>query len=63
MNRVTRRLPALAALLALIAPGLSAAAPEAAAAPTAITHPGVLDSRAQLDFVRAKVQAGAQPWN
>ena len=25
-------------------------------------HPGVLVSRAQLDFVRGKVQAGAQPW-
>lgn len=33
-----------------------------AAAPTAFTHPGVLVSRPQLDFVRAKVQAGAQPW-
>ncbi|MFJ8393833.1 alginate lyase family protein [Streptomyces sp. NPDC094144] len=34
----------------------------AAAAPAAFTHPGVLVSRPQLDFVRAKVQAGAQPW-
>lgn len=25
-------------------------------------HPGVLVSRAQLDFVKGKVQAGAQPW-
>jgi hypothetical protein len=25
-------------------------------------HPGVLDSRAQLDFVKAKVAAGAEPW-
>ncbi|WP_406454985.1 alginate lyase family protein [Streptomyces sp. NBC_00876] len=33
-----------------------------AAAPAAFTHPGVLVSRPQLDFVRAKVQAGAQPW-
>ncbi|MFD9539972.1 alginate lyase family protein [Streptomyces sp. NPDC060022] len=33
-----------------------------AAAPAAFTHPGVLVSRSQLDFVRAKVQAGAQPW-
>ncbi|MEV5659126.1 alginate lyase family protein [Streptomyces sp. NPDC052291] len=37
-------------------------APEAAAAPAAFTHPGVLVSRPQLDFVRSKVQAGAQPW-
>ncbi|MBM9506911.1 ricin-type beta-trefoil lectin domain protein [Streptomyces sp. KK5PA1] len=38
------------------------AAPAVAAAPTTFTHPGVLVSRSQLDFVRAKVQAGAQPW-
>ncbi|UUV36095.1 alginate lyase family protein [Amycolatopsis roodepoortensis] len=34
----------------------------AQAAPAAFTHPGVLVSRPQLDFVRTKVQAGAQPW-
>ncbi len=34
----------------------------APAAPAAFTHPGVLVSKAQLDFVRSKVQAGAQPW-
>ncbi|MEW1691776.1 alginate lyase family protein [Streptomyces sp. NPDC091265] len=45
------------------APDPGAAAPAArAAAPAAFTHPGVLVSRPQLDFVRAKVQAGAQPW-
>ncbi|MGW3684753.1 alginate lyase family protein [Streptomyces sp. NPDC005125] len=32
------------------------------AAPASFTHPGVLVSRPQLDFVRAKVQVGAQPW-
>lgn len=37
-------------------------APAAVAAPAAFTHPGVLVSRPQLDFVREKVQAGAQPW-
>jgi hypothetical protein len=31
-------------------------------APAAFTHPGVGVSRAQLDFVRSKVQAGAEPW-
>ncbi|OLB77313.1 MAG: hypothetical protein AUI14_16480 [Actinobacteria bacterium 13_2_20CM_2_71_6] len=31
-------------------------------APTAFKHPGVLVSSAQLDFVWAKVQTGAQPW-
>ncbi|MYW44765.1 alginate lyase family protein [Streptomyces sp. SID161] len=34
----------------------------AEAAPAAFAHPGVTVSRAQLDFVRGKVQAGAQPW-
>ncbi|WP_244666489.1 ricin-type beta-trefoil lectin domain protein [Myceligenerans indicum] len=33
-----------------------------AAVPASFTHPGVLVSRPQLDHVRAKVQAGAQPW-
>ncbi|MFD0522746.1 alginate lyase family protein [Paractinoplanes durhamensis] len=32
------------------------------AAPITFSHPGVLVSRAQLDFVKAKVAAGAQPW-
>jgi hypothetical protein len=31
-------------------------------APATFTHPGVLVSKAQLGFVKAKVQAGAQPW-
>ncbi|HEX4221615.1 MAG TPA: alginate lyase family protein [Pseudonocardiaceae bacterium] len=31
-------------------------------APAAFVHPGVLDSKAQLDFVRTKVQAKAEPW-
>lgn len=33
-----------------------------AAAPSNFTHPGVLVSRPQLDFVKARVNAGAQPW-
>jgi hypothetical protein len=37
-------------------------APAAVDAPATFTHPGVGVSRQQLDFVRAKVQAGAQPW-
>jgi hypothetical protein len=32
------------------------------AAPATFTHPGVLVSRPQLDFVRSRVNAGAQPW-
>ncbi|HTJ33637.1 MAG TPA: alginate lyase family protein [Dactylosporangium sp.] len=39
-----------------------ARAPQVAAAPATFAHPGVLVSQAQLDFVRGKVQAGAQPW-
>jgi hypothetical protein len=38
------------------------AAPVAQAAPAVFAHPGVLVSRGQLDFMRAKVNAGAQPW-
>jgi hypothetical protein len=29
---------------------------------TSLTHPGVLDSRADLDRMRTKVAAGAEPW-
>ncbi|ETK30569.1 alginate lyase family protein [Microbispora sp. ATCC PTA-5024] len=50
-----------AALVAALSVTASPAAP-AAAAPAAFTHPGVLVGRAQLDFVRSKVNAGAQPW-
>ncbi|GAA4960382.1 alginate lyase family protein [Actinoplanes utahensis] len=35
---------------------------DAPAATVAFKHPGVLLSRAQLDFVKAKVKAGAEPW-
>jgi hypothetical protein len=54
----------LALLLAALLTILLAAfpTPAATAAPAAFTHPGVLVSRAQLDFARGKVQAGAQPW-
>ncbi|MFC9247536.1 alginate lyase family protein [Streptomyces sp. NPDC057136] len=59
---------ALAALLttAVTAPAVAGpAAPDRtaqAAAPAVFTHPGVLVSRPQLDFVRERVLAGAQPW-
>ncbi|WP_338498164.1 alginate lyase family protein [Streptomyces sp. SJL17-4] len=62
----------LAAALALTVAPTAVAGPEpvpsartaetAPAAPAVFTHPGVLVSASQLDFVRAKVQAGAQPW-
>ncbi|WP_020665996.1 alginate lyase family protein [Amycolatopsis nigrescens] len=50
----------LAVLLAASGPPASAT-PEPAAPPT-FTHPGVQVSRPQLDFIRGKVNAGAQPW-
>jgi hypothetical protein len=54
-------LAAATAVVATLAPlGLPVAA--AQAAPATFTHPGVLVSRPQLDFVKARVQAGEQPW-
>ncbi|MFE6696669.1 alginate lyase family protein [Streptomyces sp. NPDC057718] len=68
--RVLGTAAAVAALLttALAAPAVAersttpGRAPAEAAAPANFTHPGVLVSRPQLDFVRGRVQAGAQPW-
>ncbi|WP_329207208.1 alginate lyase family protein [Streptomyces sp. NBC_00683] len=63
--RVIGTAAALAALITTVFTAPAGAAPDraaTAAAPAAFTHPGVLVSRPQLDFVRAKVQAGAQPW-
>lgn len=51
-----------AVLIALLTSLLSPTHPPATAAPTTFTHPGVLVSRPQLDFIRTKVNAGAQPW-
>jgi hypothetical protein len=48
---------ALAVLIAAAVPALPVTA-----APATFTHPGVLVSRAQLDFVRGRVNANAQPW-
>jgi hypothetical protein len=42
--------------------GGSPGTPVAAAAPAVFAHPGVLVSRSQLDFVKTKVNSGAQPW-
>jgi hypothetical protein len=57
---VTRSCAVLIALLAsLLVP---ATGPAASAAPATFVHPGVLVSRPQLDFMRTKVLAGAQPW-
>ena len=49
-------------LAALIPLSLGLCTTPAPAAPATFTHPGVLVSRPQLDFVKAKVNAGAQPW-
>ncbi|WP_158849788.1 alginate lyase family protein [Saccharothrix deserti] len=52
-----------ALLAALSAVSLVVAVPSrSSAAPTTFTHPGVLVSKPQLDFVRDKVNASAQPW-
>jgi len=53
----TAALTALAAVVASVGVGTVTAS-----AATAFVHPGVLVSRAQLDFVKSKVAAGAQPW-
>ncbi|WP_419992894.1 alginate lyase family protein [Streptomyces boninensis] len=59
----TSLLAGAAAVAALVA-GVAAwpGADRAGAAPASFTHPGVTVSKGQLDFVRGKVEAGAQPW-
>jgi len=56
--RRARPLAALVVAVLLTGVGIH----RAAAAPPTFTHPGVLVSRPQLDFVRTQVNAGAQPW-
>ncbi|MHC0431916.1 alginate lyase family protein [Streptomyces sp. O3] len=51
----------LALAVALCAPLLTALAPPPPGPPD-FRHPGVLNSRAQLDAVRERVRAGAEPW-
>lgn len=57
---VTRSCAVLIALLATLL--VPVAGPASQAAPATFVHPGVLVSRPQLDFMRTKVNAGAQPW-
>ncbi|MBK9579015.1 MAG: alginate lyase family protein [Fibrobacteres bacterium] len=47
-------------ITSLLAGILLCASPSAAA--MTFTHPGGVDGKAELDFVKAKVKAGAQPW-
>ncbi|MEV1008665.1 alginate lyase family protein [Streptomyces sp. NPDC049881] len=73
-RRAAALLAILAALLVALLPSGAGAAPAdpdgtapdgppaAYSAPATFTHPGVHVSRPQLDFVRGRVQAGAQPW-
>jgi len=60
MSSLTRKLTVT--LLTATLGFCTVAVPAAAAAPPTFTHPGVLVSRPQLDFVRAQVNAGAEPW-
>ncbi|MCX5371507.1 alginate lyase family protein [Streptomyces sp. NBC_00103] len=58
-----RRTAFLVTVTALVLGALASPnVPTAQAAPTAFAHPGVTVSRAQLDFVRGKVDSAAQPW-
>ncbi|MFD5944488.1 alginate lyase family protein [Streptomyces collinus] len=57
-----RRTALLAASAALVAGVLARPADAAPSAPAAFAHPGVTVSKGQLDFIRSKVNAGAQPW-
>lgn len=53
---------ALAAVLLAAAVTVAGPAVPAAQAANGFIHPGVLVSRAQLDFVKGRVAAGAEPW-
>jgi hypothetical protein len=51
-----------AGVAVLVAAGSLVTHQALAATTTGFVHPGVLESKAQLDFVKGKVAAGAQPW-
>src|SRR3569833_1541422 len=60
-RRAMSRLRRLLASALSVPLALGLVATPAPAAPATFTHPGVLVSRPQLDFVKAQVKAGAQP--
>lgn len=61
--RTGRCVALVVAVLSMLFMGIGTTSASATSfAPAAFVHPGVLDSRAQLDFVKAKVAAGAEPW-
>jgi hypothetical protein len=64
MTRSKLTVAVLSALLTLSGAQVVTAAPvpEGNVAPATFTHPGVLVSRPQLEFMRTKVLANAQPW-
>ena len=41
---------------------LAAPAGETVAAPEPFVHPGLLHSKSEIEFVRGRIRAGAEPW-
>src|SRR3954470_12727139 len=63
MKRELHLLARVSLLLSLIAaPASFAAEPTPTKSAAGFYHPGVLVNRAQLDLIKAKVAAGAEPW-
>jgi hypothetical protein len=63
-NGAAVRRPAFLVIVTALVVGVltQPGARHADAAPAAFAHPGVTVSKSQLDFVRTKVNSGAQPW-